>query len=238
MDKKRRINNKIRKYFSSLELSFQKHASAQNAVPMKKYMREQFDFFGVQSKLREQLYKEFIKEYDLPAIEDIEECIYYLWEKPQRDFQYIGMFLILRLIKNTDDNIIELLEFMISNKSWWDTVDYIASKIAGQYFTKYPEKVTPVTEKWIASGNMWLQRSVLLFQLKYKKNTDERLLFDYITRLAEHKDFFIRKAIGWALREYSKTNPKSVEKFIHSHKLSPLSVKEGMKVIDRKENIK
>ncbi|ROL62196.1 DNA alkylation repair protein, partial [Bacteroidetes/Chlorobi group bacterium ChocPot_Mid] len=88
-----------------------------------------------------------------------------------------------------------------------------------------------VTEKWMKSGNMWLQRSALLFQLKYKKNTDEGLLYNYIERLADHKDFFIRKAIGWTLREYSKTNPKSVEKFIKSHTLSPLSVKEGMKRI-------
>lgn len=200
---------------------------------MKKYMREQFEFFGIKSQLRDEIYREFLKKYGLPSLENLNDYLRYLWEKPERDFQYVGMFIIEKIIKKADENLIDLLEYMIITKSWWDTVDYIAARLVGGYFIKYPTQIKPITEKWMSSGNKWLQRSALLFQLKYKKNTDEKLLYDYITRLAEHKDFFIRKAIGWILREYSKTNPKSVEKFIKSHTISPLSVKEGLKRIVR-----
>ena len=220
-----------KKYFAPLESAFKSESSPEDAVFMKKYMREQFDFFGMKSQVRDELYKAFLKEYGLPELENLDEYVRYLWEKPQRDFQYVGMFIVEKFVKKANENIIDLLEYMIVTKSWWDTVDWIAAKIAGSYFIKYPAQIKPITEKWMASSNMWLQRSALLFQLKYKKNTDEKLLYDYITRLAEHKNFFIRKAIGWTLREYSKTNPKSVEKFIKSHTLSPLSVKEGMRRI-------
>ncbi|MFH1050042.1 MAG: DNA alkylation repair protein [bacterium] len=222
---------KPKKYFEPLETAFKSKADSKNAVFMKKYMREQFDYFGMKSQIRSDLYKSFLKEYGLPPLENLNEYVRYLWEKSERDFQYTAMFIVTRLFKKADENLIDLLEYMITNKSWWDTVDYIAARLVGDYFIKYPEQIIPVTEKWMASGNMWLQRSALLFQLKYKKNTDEKLLYNYIERLAEHKDFFIRKAIGWALREYSKTNPKSVEKFIKSHTLSPLSVKEGLRRI-------
>ena len=220
-----------KKYFAHLEKEFKINANPTDAVYMKKYMREQFDFFGMKSQLRYELYKAFLKEHGLPELENLDEYVRYLWEKPQRDFQYTGMFIIEKFVKKADESLIELLEYTIINKSWWDTVDYIAARPVGNYFIKFPKQIKPITEKWMDSGNMWLKRSALLFQLKYKKNTDEKLLYAYIERLAEHKDFFIRKAIGWTLREYSKSNPKSVEKFIKSHTLSPLSVKEGMKRI-------
>jgi len=90
--------------------------------------------------------------------------------------------------------------------------------------------------KWLASGNMWLQRTALLFQLKYKTGTDVELMFQIIRQLAESKEFFIRKAIGWALREYSKTNPAAVMNFVESHPLSNLSKREALKVIARKSS--
>jgi 3-methyladenine DNA glycosylase AlkD len=220
-----------RKYFEPLEFAFKSNANPEEAVFMKKYMRNQFEYFGIKSQKREELFKIFLKGHGLPELENFDAYIRYLWKKPERDFQYVGMFIVDKSIKEADKNIIVLLEFMITEKSWWDTVDYIAARPVGNYFIKFTEQIKPVTERWVTSGYLWLQRSALLFQLKYKKNTDEGLLYNYIERLADHKDFFIRKAIGWTLREYSKTNPKSVEKFIKSHTLSALSVKEGMKRI-------
>ena len=101
-------------------------------------------------------------------------------------------------------------------------------------FTNYPELIVPFTEKWMTSGNMWLQRTAILFQLKYKSQTDTELLFKYIIALDGSKEFFINKAIGWALREYSKTNPDIVIKFVTGHKLAPLSKREALKVINKK----
>jgi 3-methyladenine DNA glycosylase AlkD len=131
---------------------------------------------------------------------------------------------------------IKIIEYMITTKSWWDTVDMVAASLAGKYFIQYPDSIRKVTGEWIKSDNIWLKRSALLFQLKYKAKTDFNLMCEYIRKEASHKDFFIRKAIGWVLREYSKTNSDSVKYFISNTVLSPLSKKEGLKIINK--NIK
>ena len=113
-------------------------------------------------------------------------------------------------------------------------VDFIAGTLAGTHFNLYPELIKPVTGRWMKSGNIWLQRSSLLFQLKYKNQTDTRLMFKYIRSLSSSKEFFIQKAIGWVLRQYSKTDPETVIQFVEAHQLPPLSKREALKVINRK----
>jgi 3-methyladenine DNA glycosylase AlkD len=140
----------------------------------------------------------------------------------------------MEYIKKPEKDIIELLEFTIVNKSWWDTVDGIAGWLVGPLFKKYPELIGPKTTQWMNSGNIWLQRTCLLYQLNYKKSTDTEILFRFIEELSGETSFWIRKAIGWILREYSKTNPDTVLKFVNSHQLSALSRKEALKVIARK----
>jgi len=124
-----------------------------------------------------------------------------------------------------------LLEKLITSKSWWDTVDTIAPHPVGKVAKETPSIVDDIIEGWSQSDNLWLCRSAILFQLRYKEETDETALYRYILANAESTEFFIQKAIGWALREYSKTNPSSVRKFIESHTLSKLSIREGSKYI-------
>ena len=138
------------------------------------------------------------------------------------------------LAKKAEKERIDLYEFMLLNKSWWDTVDFIASNLVGVHFQKYPDLIYPVTEKWMNSGNIWLQRTSLLFQLKYRQKTDVKLMSDYIQRLQGSKEFFINKAIGWILREYSKTDAEWIKKFVGNHQLAPLSKREALKWLERK----
>jgi 3-methyladenine DNA glycosylase AlkD len=166
----------------------------------------------------------------------LDDIIERLWEMPQREFQYFGVDLLEKNVKNSDNSNLLLIEFMITNKSWWDTVDSIAIRVVGGLFKNQPELTIPYTEKWMASGNIWLQRTAILFQLKYKSNTDTDLLFKYILELKGSTEFFINKAIGWALREHSKTDPCLVIKFADSHSLSALSRREALKVINKKYN--
>lgn len=140
------------------------------------------------------------------------------------------------MAKKAEKERIDLYEYLIVNKSWWDTIDYSASNLVGVHFQKFPELIQPYTEKWMDSGNMWLQRTSLLFQLKYKKATDLELLTDYIHQLQGSKEFFINKAIGWILREYSKTNAAWVVDFVNSNQLAPLSHREALKWLNRKRN--
>ena len=128
---------------------------------------------------------------------------------------------------------IDLFELMIINKSWWDTIDFIAPKILGEYFKLYPKQTSTKIQEWISSNNIWLQRSCLLFQLKYKTNIDTKLLSHIIYSLSDSKEFFINKAIGWILREYGKVNERWVIDFLQKTKLNNLSKQQALKLINR-----
>lgn len=222
----------ITSYIKSLEDLFSQSANPDNAFYMKKYMKDKFEYFGIQSKTRHEITKPFLKKDTLPTIENLDVLIRELWAKPQREFQYFGIELVEKYSKQLNKNNLPLIEFMVTNKSWWDTVDGIATRVAGDLFRNYPELIIPVTKKWVASDNLWLQRTSILFQLKYKSLTDIDLLFKFIKTLEGSKEFFINKAIGWALREYSQTDPQIVIKFVNSHNLAPLSKREAVKVIN------
>ncbi|MBS1655677.1 MAG: DNA alkylation repair protein, partial [Bacteroidetes bacterium] len=123
--------------------------------------------------------------------------------------------------------------YCITHKSWWDSVDQMASDCTGPFFLMYPELTKEVTGKWNRSNNIWLQRSSILFQKAYRVKTDTALLTKYILYCKGSDEFFVRKAIGWALREYSKTDPGWVVKFCKQNKLHPLSHREALKRINR-----
>lgn len=217
----------------TLKSRFELLADAGRANWQKAYLRNQFDFYGVSSPEQQLIRKEVFMEAGVPSPDQVEPMIHELWALPQREYQYFGLFLVEKTIKKADKDFIPVLEFMIVNKSWWDTVDMIATHHVATHLRLFPDLIPAFIHKWLFSGNIWLQRTAILFQLKYKEKTDTSLLFDLITQLAEHKDFFIRKAIGWALREYSKTDPEKVKGFVNDQALSPLSKREALKVINR-----
>ncbi len=135
--------------------------------------------------------------------------------------------MLLRLQKADIDN----LETVIKTKSWWDTVDSLAGNVIGTLCTNEPELIPSHILKWADSDNIWLVRSAILFQLKFKENTDTELLSSIIINNRDTKEFFINKAIGWVLREYSKTNKIWVRTFLESNTLNSLSVREASKYL-------
>ena len=221
-------------YIKPLLSGFESGKNPENAFWMKKYMKDQFEFYGVKTPERRAMMKSFLKEYGLPAENELKQVITECWSNDFRDWHYVAIALLIEYIKKPEKKIVGLLEYMVVNKSWWDTVDGIAGWLVGPLFRKYPDLIVPETTKWMNSGNIWLQRTCLLYQLNYKKNTDTGILFRFIEELSGETSFWIRKAIGWILREYSKTNPDAVLQFVNSHQLSSLSRKEALKVIQRK----
>ncbi|MDQ1267116.1 MAG: hypothetical protein QG635_2270, partial [Bacteroidota bacterium] len=215
-------------YVVQLGEIFRADADPENAAPMKKYMGCRFEFFGIKTEKRRKLCREYIQSCGIPDYEDIQNVIVELWSQPEREFQYFGQELLEKYVRQFEPDIINLLEYMLLNKSWWDTVDIIATNLIGAYFKKFPDEIEPITKKWIKSKKLWLSRAALLFQNKYKTKTREELLFSIIHKTNRIDDFFIRKAIGWALREYSKTNPDSVRSFIDRNNLPRLSKREAM----------
>lgn len=193
------------------------------------YMKNLFPFFGIKTDERRAVTKAYFKEQGILDEQTLYAVVSELWSLPQREFQYTGQELLHAHRKHFTVDTIACIEQCIIHKSWWDTVDALNTTAAGIYFEQYPQKIKAITGRWNRSGNMWLNRSSLLFQLKYKARTDTALLGSYIENLAGSKEFFIRKAIGWTLREYAKTDPKWVRSFVESHELSGLSVREALK---------
>ncbi len=212
----------------------QEKGNPAEALAMKKYMRNKFDFFGLKQKPRREVCRQFISTHGLPPFDQLDECIRFLWTQEERELQHFAMELLTRFLKQIDRDFLPLLEFIITHKSWWDTVDYVAAWHAGKYFQKFPDAINPVTRKWMDTENIWLQRSALLFQLKYKSETDFDLMKSYIGELKDSKEFFIRKAIGWVLREYSKTDPNAVIAYAKDAEISNFSKAEALKWLKKR----
>lgn len=219
-------------FLQSLEIEFKRNSNAQIAIEQKAYMRNQFEFYGIKTALRREIQKPFLVKTYLPPKSELEQIVKTLWAKPQREFQFFAQELVFKYIKQFEKNDIALLEHIVTHKSWWDTVDYIAVKLIGSYFKKYPQQLDVYIDKWLASGNIWLQRCCLLYQLKSKDKMDTYRLSNVIERLLGSKEFFINKAIGWVLREYSRTNPQWVRDFVENHDLANLSKREALRLMN------
>lgn len=219
-------------FIQQLEQVFISNANIEIANWQIKYMRNQFGAFGIPSPLRKALQKPFLDKKYLPAKTTAYEMVKILWEKPEREFQYFAMQLVSKYLKEQELSDIELYQWMILQKSWWDTVDYIAPELVGKYFQKFPEMRNKVIEQWLISDNVWLQRSTLIFQLKYRDKTDATFLAQNIHKLLGSKEFFINKAIGWSLRQYARYYPQWVLEFVESTpELSGLSRREAIRRI-------
>jgi len=199
---------------------------------MIRYMKDHFDFFGVKSPARKQVQKEikvYWKELNNQSIFEYAEA---LWKLPQRELQYIALEALESRSRKWDENHLPRIEKLIVTKSWWDTVDALAPNIAGSIFRNYPETRLTWVEKWNNSDNMWLNRSALIHQLRYKDKVDLELLFALVESHIGSKEFFINKASGWALRQASKFYPSEIKAFISDHpNLSNLTKREGGKYL-------
>lgn len=220
----------MNQYLLPLKESFEANANAENALAMRAYMKNLFEFHGIKSTERRELQHAFLAEHGQPEPFDF-EILLSLWDADQREFQYFGLDLLRKQAKNAQENDLKLIEHLIVTKSWWDTVDGLASWVCGPYFRKFPESMHPITDAWSLSENMWLRRTSIIFQLGYKAKTDTVLLIDHIEKNLGTKEFFINKAIGWALREYAKTDPEFVKDHVDRMKtrLHALSVREALK---------
>lgn len=206
------------------------HANPADAVPMQQYMKNKSAFLGIKTPMRRALTKQFLHNNGKPPLEYLLATVEHLYAQPYRELHYIAIEITGLFAKQFDTTHLYLLEYLITTHSWWDSVDATA-KIVGAFFKKHPALQQPVTRQWLDSGNMWLQRMSLIFQLGYKKDTDTDLLFYNILYLAESKEFFIQKAIGWILREYARTDAIAVKQFVTATRLKPLSIREAMKHI-------
>jgi 3-methyladenine DNA glycosylase AlkD len=217
-------------FITELEIAFSKKQNLENAIPMAKYMKNLFPFYGIKTEERRAIFKAIFKSNKEEVTQNARAIALTLFEKEQRELHYCGIeILILTLKNNYSKEDIQLIEKLLVTHSWWDSVDTISKFILGEYLIEFPEETTKVIHQFSNSKNLWLNRSVILFQLGYKNSTNSKILFSECENHSHSKEFFIQKAIGWALREYAKTNPEAVKTFVNSTNLKPLSKKEALK---------
>lgn len=219
-------------FVNTLELAFQKHSNPENAFAMSKYMKNKFPFFGLKTEERRKVFKEIWKQNKNEVAENARKIALELYSKPQREFHYCSIEILIKQLKgNYKKDDIQLIEKLIVTNTWWDSVDTIAKYILGKYLLEFPMETKNVIARFSKSENMWLNRSAILFQLNYKQKTDFEILKAECNNHKMSKEFFIQKAIGWALREYAKSNPDAVKEFVSKANLKPLSTKEALKNI-------
>ncbi len=217
-------------FIDELTSQLHKFSNSENAFHMHKYMRGIFPFYGVKTKERRDILKEVSANNKEELSNTVRNLALELYKLPQRELHLCAIEIFEKqLRKKYLETDIDLIEKLISNNSWWDTVDFIAKQILGGYLLLYPNNIKPTISKFSKSQNIWLNRSTIIFQLGYKDNTNENLLFKQCVLFKDSNEFFLQKAIGWALREYGKTNPQSVLNFVNSTHLKPLSQKEAIR---------
>jgi 3-methyladenine DNA glycosylase AlkD len=204
-------------------------ASGQSA-----YMKHKFVFYGLKAPEWVQMTKAWHAQYGVPSGSALEDLTALCFEDDHREMQYFAVETVQRRIKEQPATFINQLEWLITTKSWWDTVDWLA-KLVGIFFQKHPQLIKPTTERWMDSGDIWLQRVSIIFQLFYKQKTDTDLMFRYILRIAHDKEFFLRKGAGWALRQHTRTDAQIVEQFVamHTDQLSALTKKEALRLLKK-----
>jgi 3-methyladenine DNA glycosylase AlkD len=203
---------------------------AERAVPMAAYMKHHFAFLGVPMPARVAALKPLWKAWQ-PTSSDLMGLVRDLWALPEREYQYAALGALERHWKRLESGDLEgLCELVATQKPWWDTVDVLASHIAGGLVRRDSSLVASM-DAYSRSANVWLRRIAILHQLSYKLETDEARLFRYALENAGDESFWIRKALGWALREYAKVAPNAVLSFVEDHAdvFSKLTVREALK---------
>lgn len=218
-----------KEYYKIISTHLAENGNPIEAAKMAKYMRHKFEFYGIKAPIRRTIQKAIIQEYGMPTLNQLVDLVDLLWADKHREMQHFAMDLIDKHIKKVDLDFIKTLERLITTKSWWDTVDMLANRHVGHLGKRFPEIIPSYPDKWMASNNMWLQRTAIIFQLKYKEQTNIDLALGYISQLKDSKEFFIQKASGWFLREYSRTDWELVVDFIENNDLAPLTKREGLK---------
>jgi 3-methyladenine DNA glycosylase AlkD len=217
-------------YIIQIKKEFAASANATKAAGAKAYLLHQFEFYGLQTPERRSICKAFYKTYPVTSHATLITIIKEAFAAPERELHYFAIELLAFHHKLWTDKTITIIEWMLTHKSWWDSVDSTNSNVIGKYFIKFPALLEPTTNKWNQSSNIWLQRMSILFQLPYKENTNTQLLEKYIVNRINTNEFFVNKAIGWALRAYAYTNKKWVIRFVKDHpQLSNLSKREALK---------
>ncbi|MGW6476191.1 DNA alkylation repair protein [Streptomyces nigra] len=207
-------------------------ADPERAVVMRAYMKDVAPFLGIPSPERRALSRSVLQGTPRPDERDCTAVALRCWRLPEREYQYFAVDLLRRHVRRLSSGFLPVARHLVTTVPWWDTVDALAAHVVGGLVAADPA-LTADMDAWIEDDDLWVVRTALLHQLRYGERTDAGRLFAYCLRQSGHPDFFVRKAIGWCLREYAKTDPDAVRDFMEREggRFAPLSVREALKNI-------
>ena len=197
-------------------------------------MRDQFTFVGIPTPERRALDRGIVARCPAPTEAQLREVALACFRLAEREYQYFACDYLRRHVRVCSPRFLTTARRLVTTKSWWDTVDALATRTVGGLVAAHPE-LAPTMDRWVLDRNLWIARAGILHQLTFRQRTDAGRLFAACLARADSSEFFLRKAIGWALREYSKTDPTAVRRFVREHdrELSELSKREALKWLGR-----
>lgn len=222
-------------YVAQVQAALAPLADAGKAREMRAYMREQFDFLGVQTPARRAALAALGRMHleASGALQAAEQ----LWRLPLREYRYAAVDLLARHAKVLTPEHVPRLLRLAQREAWWDTVDGLAGVVGDVLLAARPAQpeVQQLMDEALYHKSLWVRRIAMIHQLGWRLQTDSGRLFAYALALAHEDDFFIRKATGWALRDYARWNPQGVEHFVaqHRHQLSALTVREAIRSLGK-----
>lgn len=225
--------NQVHDAVEYVRASLASQTDPEKAAGMQAYMKTDMPFYGVQKPARAAILRQLKKEHAPNNREDYEGLVTALWELPHREEKYLAQAVAAAFPHLITPASLSLYERFIVEGAWWDFVDETATHLIRELVIHYPDQVWPVVDRWIDDEDMWRRRTAIICQVGAKDNTDADRLFRFCLARIGEREFFIRKAIGWALREYAKTDPEAVADFVvlHREELSGLSYREATKHI-------
>ncbi len=210
-------------------------ADPAKAAPMAAYMKSDVPFHGVPAPERRTICRQLVTEFPAGDRRTYEFHVGLLWKGAFREERYLAVRYARAFERYRTMSSIRLYRSMITQGAWWDYVDEIAVHLIGGVLADQRDRAGPSIEAWSISPDMWLRRTSILAQLNHKASTDVEMLDHVCTVNLADDEFFIRKAIGWALREYAKTDPAWVQSYVdeHTQTMSGLTTREAMKHLAR-----
>jgi 3-methyladenine DNA glycosylase AlkD len=208
-------------------------ADPSKAAEMQAYMKTEMPFYGVQKAQRAPILRDLVRAFPPSDRDDYEGIVLALWGLAHREEKYMALGVARHFKPFVVPDSLPLYQRLIVEGAWWDLVDEVATHMVGDLVVGYPGEIWPVVDTWIVSEDMWLRRSALICQVGARERTDADRLFSFCSQRAFENEFFIRKAIGWALRQHARIDPESVARFVTDHRteLSGLSYREATKHI-------
>lgn len=207
-------------------------ADAERAVPMRAYLLDQFAFLGLPAPMRRQALRGIGRVTWLSS-EDLLAAAEQLWQKPEREYRYTAVDLLRQNSHRLGLGDLTALQSLLLRETWWETVDGLSAVVAEVLHAAVQQqpRAADTMDAWLQHPSHWVRRSAMLHQLGWRLDTNTARLFCNALQLADEKEFFIRKAIGWALRDYARWNPHAVTDFLIQHRMqfSGLTVREAAK---------